>query len=61
MRLPTTILRRPLLCFAHAGGRLACAPGAVLLICSCGISCWLLLVVKLVLGDHVHLLAFQST
>lgn len=58
---PTTILWRALLCFAHAGGRLACAPGAVLLACRCGISCWLLLVVKLILGDHVRLLAFQST
>lgn len=58
---PTTILWRPLLRFAHAGGGLACAHGSVLLVSRCGVSCWLLLVVKHVLGDHVHLLAFQST
>lgn len=59
--LPTVILRHPLVCFAGAGGGLACAPGAVLLTRRGGVSGWLLLVVKLVLGDHVHLLAFQST
>lgn len=57
----TAILRHPLLCLVCAGGRLARAAGAVLLTGRGGTSSWLLLVVKLIFRDHVHLLAFQTT
>lgn len=58
---PTAVLCCPFIRLAGVGGRLPRAAGAVLLAGRGDAARRLLLVVKLILWDHVHLLAFQST